>query len=443
MAGKTLSGIGEDESGRHELGTDTSDPALDKAPDKPPSTRPTDRMPSYVGKSSTPTILGGVMPALGVGAIPGAPAGPGGPSIDDDKVAEGLKKLRSLDEPLGPIPTSPSPTTIRDGIPPLNFPTPVNPMAGTPTLKEGMPVVGLPTPVNPSALAAAAASELIRGRGTAHGHALSAAAGAPNALPVSIDDRLKGTLLGHDVHLPDMPVVPPEEQRPAEVRPVASASVSVKASTTGALVHQPMPTAPTAFAPGDSQFFDNEPVDNEFEPEQRRNKLLVRGAIAFAAVSIIVVAIVAWTSHKPETPAEAQATPAAAAPAPGAGENPGAPPPAAPAAGESPPAQAAVPAAAPTPTAEPPATPPVAAAGAAAPPPEAKPAAAPARPAPAPAARTRSKHPAAVAAAKPAAASPRAAHAAAAAPHETTKPAAAPGKRAKDEDPDGTLPLTE
>jgi len=424
MAGKTLTGIGEDESGRHEIGADTSDPSIAKAGEKAPSVRPTDRMPMYAAPSSTPTVRAGAIPALGSGT----PA-QGSPAIDEDKVAEGLKKLRSLDEPLGPIPTSPSPQTLRDGVPGFNFPSPSS-AAGTPTLKEGMPVVGLPTPVNPQALAAANASELIRSRGTAHGHALSVAAGAQGARPVSIDDRLKGTLLGHDLHLPDLPAIPPEESRPAEVRPVAPSSVSLVPSP-GAIAPR---TVPTVFTPSDSRSIDDEPSNDELEP--RPNKLLVRGAIAFAAISVIAVAIVAWTHHRPD-PAETQAatvgTPV---------ENPGTlPPPSEPA-----PAPAVAPAA--VAPAAPSAAVPV---GEPAPAPQAvAPAPAPAPPQPeeakpaAPPAHAKSKHPVPVVATKPVA-PPRAGHPAAAATHDkpAPSPASAPAKRGKDEDPDGTLPLTE
>jgi hypothetical protein len=402
MAGKTLSGIGEDESGRHEIGGDTSNAAVDvKMADKTPSVRPTDRMPMVAGPSPTKTVFG---------------LGPMS-SVDEDKVAEGLKKLRSLDEPLGPIPTSPTPQTLRDApLPQLTWPPP-NPMAGTPTLKEGMPVVGLPTPVTPAALAAAAAADIIRSRGTAHGHALSAAAGAQSSLPVTVDDRLKGTLLGHDLHLPDLPALPPEEKRSAEIRPVASPStVSVSPA---ALVPEPMPTA---FAQGDSHFFDSEPINNEYEPEQRSNKMLVRGAIAFAAAAVAVVVIVAATRHKDDSaPVEAQTSSSAPAPAPAAAAEP-------PAAAAPEPAPAVAPA--PTPAVAPaPARPPIAAAPAE----EVRPAVA------APAAHAaRPKHSSAPAA-KPAAV----AHAARpAVAHDNPKPVPA-AKRGKDEDPDGTLPLTE
>jgi hypothetical protein len=411
MAGKTLTGIGEDESGRHELGADTSDPALDA--NKTPSVRPTDKMPMYVGPSTTPTVR----------------SGSSGPSVDEDKVAEGLKKLRSLDEPLGPIPTTTQTPTMRDGMAPLNFPNPVGASSGTPTLKE-TPAVAHPTPVNPAAMAAAAAAELIRSRGTAHGHAIAAAAAGQHALPVPVDDRMKGTLLGHSLHLPDLPAVPSDENRAAEVRPVAPA---VEPGG-GALIRRTIPAeaALPGFSQGDSRFFDNQQETEEFEPVNRRGKMVVRGTIFLAVASVFVVAAVAWV-HKSGAPSEAQA--------PSPAEDQGAPAPVAPAA----PANAAQPApgaptAAPAAAAQAPAPAP-----AVAPPPPAP--AAPPPPAPdevpqvaldpAPAARPKLKH--IVPGGKPVAAAPRAA-----------KPAAAPqpkpavtGKRSKDEDPDGTLPLTE
>ena len=317
MAGKTLTGIGEDESGRHELGADTSDSeigarSLDRSvkadnPDKPLSARPTDRMPMYLpsAPSTTPTVRTGAMAA-----------------VDEDKVAEGLKKLRSLDEPLGPIPTSTTPT-LKENLPSIGLPTPIHSTPGTPTLKEGIPVVGPPAPVNPAAIAAAAAAELIRSRGTAHGHALASAIGQ-GRLPVSVDDRLKGTLLGHDLHLPDLPALPPEDQRPAEIRPVS------RRETPTALINESRPEvdrrSDSHFSHGDSNFFDSEPENNEYEPEHPRSKLMVRGAIFAGVVAVFVVAAVAWVRfHKAETPPPVEAHAAPAAAPPSAADNSGSP----------------------------------------------------------------------------------------------------------------------
>jgi hypothetical protein len=380
MAGKTLSGIGEDESGKHELGADESDPSIKVV--KPPSTRATDRMPM--------STMIGIMPIVEPPLEPP-------PYVDEDKVAEGLKRLRSLDEPLGPIPSS------------------------MPTLKEGIPVVGTPTPVNPAAIATATAVELLRSRGTAHGHALSAAAGGQGTLPVSVDDRMKGTLLGHSLHLPDLPEVV-EENRPAEVRSIA------RVAPAGSLTPGEMNTD---FSHGDARFFDSEPVNNEYEPEKhvRSHKVMVRGLTVGAVASILVVAAIAWTrSHKAESPVVAPA-PEVAAPAPAAPDN--APAPATPHADQPAAAAVAAPAAAPDNSAAPPApaeaTPPAAAA---------------------PTARAaHTKHEAAAATPRSSSTHSSSSASHAARPGEParaiTKPAV-PGKRAKiQDDPDGTLPLDE
>jgi len=390
MAGKTLSGIGEDESGKHELAMDESGPSWRQ--DKTPSTRSTDRLPLS-------TIIGAPVPQM--------------PAVDEDKVAEGLKKLRSLDEPLGIISTLPTSGSSK------------------PTLKEGIPAIGaVSTPVDlPPATA-----ELIRSRGTAHGHALSAAAGQAN-LPISVDDRMKGTLLGHSLHLPDLPATIDENRR-AEVLAIARPPAS------DALVLEP---GAVGFSHGDAQFFDSDPTINpEYEPENPRGKLIARGAIFLAVVSVFVVAAIAWVRvHKPENPPmEVHATPPpSAGAAPSGLDNPGASAPAAAASAEVPQPAAAPGAAAPVgavaapPAAEAP-TPPAEAA-----PPEAV--EAPAPPAPV---RAHSRHHEAAAittrVTKPAA--PPTGHAARpVGPLHESKPVV-PARRGKAvDDPDGTLPLSE
>jgi hypothetical protein len=414
MAGKTLSGIGDDESGKHELAADQSDsgvrqakPPEVKAPEaKPPSNRPTDPMPTAVSRPTDRMPMSTIIGAAPFFGLPDPEVA--APTIDEDKVAEGLKKLRSLDEPLGPIPS-----TMQ-------------------TLKEGIPAFGAgpPTPANPAAIAAVAASELIRSRGTAHGHALSAAGVGQAVQSVSIDDRMKGTLLGHSLHLPDAPEVAEDLSRPAEVHSIA------RVAPVGALTPAEMNTD---FSHGDARFFDSEPtISNVYEPERpRTNKTMIRGLIAGGVASILVVAAVAWlrSPSKPEsaaTPTEAQA-PAQAAPPPPAPE-----PPVAPAAG---------PPIAP-PAAAPPAPSPVVAAPRPAPPPPQPEEAPPAAAVAAAPARPHTHHEAPAPGPKPAghsAAATTPTHAAR--PSEParvpTKPAV-PGKHAKVvDDPDGTLPLDE
>jgi hypothetical protein len=420
MAGKTLTGIGEDESGKHELAADQSDsdvratrphevqpPESGPLEAKPPSNRPTDPMPTTVSRPTDRIPMStmiGAAPFFGLPALSAAAPAPKleKAKVDEDKVAEGLKKLRSLDEPLGPIPS-----TMQ-------------------TLKEGIPAFGAgpPTPANPAAIAAVAASELIRSRGTAHGHALSAGGLVQAVQAVSIDDRMKGTLLGHSLHLPDAPKVDEDISRPAEVRSIAR--VAPASLTTSSEMN-------IDFSHGDARFFDSEPtVSSVYEPERTgTNKTMVRGLIAGGVASILIVAAIAFF-HSPNKPESA-------APPPPIEEQAAAP---------------VTPPPAPAPVAAPEAVPPAPAVAAPppAPPPEpahqeeAAPVAAVA-PAPAPApARPHVHHEATTA--KPAghsAAATTPTHAAR--PDEParvpTKPAV-PGKRAKVvEDPDGTLPLDE
>jgi hypothetical protein len=254
MAGKTLPGIGdEDESGEREGTPGGGTPTASNTP-----ARSTDRMPMYSG----PTV------------------------IDEDKVAEGLKKLRSLDEPLGPVTSA---------IPP-----------GTPTLKEGVAVGYTPTPVTP---AVPSALELLRSRGTAHGHALSTPAVGQGLVPMAVDDRMKGTLLGHSLHLPDLPEVV-EENRTADVRSID------RVASSGRLTPGEMHTD---FSHGDARFFESDPLNTEFEPEHPKTNLMRRGVIFVAIMSIFVVAAIAYVGVRkpdkaPSLPVETQEVPATHAP---------------------------------------------------------------------------------------------------------------------------------
>jgi hypothetical protein len=424
MAGKTLTGIGEEETGKLELPDD--EPRASEAPssvtpvnaqppkgkadeaakDKAPA-RATDRMPLSFGpltksgdRVPLSTIIGAPLPIL----PPELSLSPAPAPVDEDKVAEGLKKLRSLDEPLGAIPSS------------------------MPTVKE-LPAVVEPSAVTPATAALAAASELARSRGTAHGHAISPDLLIDVSRPVSVDDRMKGTLLGHMLHLPDVPS-PEEPKRTAEVREIASVPVPRKTL----LIPPPEDDqpAPAAFR-SDARTFDTTPINEEPALENPRSKMVARGAIFLAVTSIFVVAAIAWVRggktdstviEHPVPPIQPASMENAAAPAPAPSEPANAPAPSAP--------TAAAPAAAPQ-------APLPAPAPAEAPPKleEAK-----------PAAHSRSRHHEA-APAPAAAASPGAK--AAPPPHETTnpvvptKPSTKPSTKTgkAQEDPDGTLPLTE
>ncbi|HVZ72580.1 MAG TPA: hypothetical protein VHJ20_09415 [Polyangia bacterium] len=261
MAGKTLPGIGDDEetdglSGESSISLSGANTAQDLTPNTP--ARSTERL-HYSG----PTV------------------------IDEDKVAEGLKRLRSLDEPLGPIPSS------------------------MPTLKEGMPAVGAAPAAATTTPAAVAenVAEMLRARGTAHGHAITGSnAPAGLVLPVAVDDRMKGTLLGHMLHLPDVPN-DEDESRPAEVHAVDRSASGLNSGSGGSLALTPV-VPPIDFSNGESRFFATEP-ERELEPEKPRSKLMVRGAIAFAVLSIAAVATIAWVrASKPESASDTTAEPA-------------------------------------------------------------------------------------------------------------------------------------
>src|SRR5580692_5115360 len=135
MAGKTLTGIGEDESGKHELAADPSDSDVHEVtgptdPLRGSTARPTDPTPLAIPRSTDPLPMSTIIGAAPFFGLPELSADTA-PTVDEDKVAEGLKKLRSLDEPLGPIPSS------------------------MPTLKEGIPAYGAgpPTPPTPAVIA--------------------------------------------------------------------------------------------------------------------------------------------------------------------------------------------------------------------------------------------------------------------------------------------------
>ncbi len=107
--------------------------------------------------------------------------------MDDAKVEEGLKKLRSLDAPLeamGAIDTAPE--LVESG----RHPMPGYLAPGT--TKDG-------------------------GRGTFIGHSIAEALPQPPAAETPYDDRMRGTLFGHMMHLPDLKLPTPEEPSSREL----------------------------------------------------------------------------------------------------------------------------------------------------------------------------------------------------------------------------------
>jgi hypothetical protein len=244
MAGKTFPGIGdlEDES-----------PPLDPA-DAADSSSSSNSQSHYSG----PTV------------------------VDEAKVEQGLKKLRSLDAPPGPL------TGIHQAIADvLDDPTRVAP----------------PIPVAPGLLMPEITID--PARGTAVGRSVSGpVVGQQTTQP--FDDRaLRGTMFGHGVHLPDL-----DEARRAQL---------LETSKALAVVERGVPTTNeiTVFQPGtypqraelpleDAPPFPRPPrfhaedTPIELRTVLPRKQLIIRVAAAGAGIVAIVVAALLWVRSTDE-----------------------------------------------------------------------------------------------------------------------------------------------
>jgi hypothetical protein len=258
-----------------------------------------------------------------------------GPTVvDDAKVEQGLKKLRSLDAPPGPL------TGIHQAIADvLDDPTRVSPQIPLP------PALLMPEiTIDPA-------------RGTAVGRSVSGpVVGQQTTQP--FDDRaLRGTMFGHGVHLPDL-----EEARRVQLVETSKALAVVErgvATTNEITVFQPGTYPQRVEIPLEdeppfprSARFQAEDTPIELRTVLPRKKLLIRIAATGAGIAAIVVAALLWVRSTDEadlggrsaatTPAPRPTKPIEARPL--AAPLPAVPPPPAP-----PPAAAAPPAAAPTP----------------------------------------------------------------------------------------------
>jgi hypothetical protein len=206
-----------------------------------------------------------------------------GPTVvDEAKVEQGLKKLRSLDAPPGPL------TGIHQAIADvLDDPTRVSPQIAVP------PALLMPEiTIDPA-------------RGTAVGRSVSGpVVGQQTTQP--FDDRaLRGTMFGHGVHLPDL-----EEARRAQL---------LETSKALAVVERGVPTTNeiTVFQPGTYPQQAELPLEDEppyprsarFHAEDTpielrtilpRKKLLIRIAAAGAGIAAIVVAALLWVRSTDE-----------------------------------------------------------------------------------------------------------------------------------------------
>src|SRR5450631_1919374 len=220
-----------------------------------------------------------------------------GPTVvDEAKVEQGLKKLRSLDGPPGPL------TGIHQAIADVL----ADPACATPAIPVPADLLMPEITIDPS-------------RGTAVGRSVSGpVVGQQTTQP--FDDRaLRGTMFGHGVHLPDL-----EEARRAQL---------VETSKALAVVERGVPTTNeiTVFQPGTYPQRADIPPGREPPPPRSnrlhaedtpielrtvlsRKKLLIRIAAAGASIAAIVVAALLWVRSTDE--AESAARSAATSPAP-------------------------------------------------------------------------------------------------------------------------------
>jgi hypothetical protein len=206
-----------------------------------------------------------------------------GPTVvDEAKVEQGLKKLRSLDAPPGPL------TGIHQAIADvLDDPTRATPQIAVP------PALLMPEiTIDPA-------------RGTAVGRSVSGpVVGQQTTQP--FDDRaLRGTMFGHGVHLPDL-----EEARRAQL---------IETSKALAVVERGVPTTNeiTVFQPGTypqrmeipledeppcprSARFHAEDTPIELRTILPRRKLFIRIVAAGAGIAAIVVAALLWVRSTDE-----------------------------------------------------------------------------------------------------------------------------------------------
>ncbi|HXU61467.1 MAG TPA: hypothetical protein VN962_07195 [Polyangia bacterium] len=224
----------------------------------------------------------------------GTPAASGayysGPTVvDDAKLEASLQKVRSLDAPLTEV-TGPEDTArelVESGAHDMPSFTP-------PLPKDG-------------------------GRGTFIGRSVAEPAAQPPP-EKPFDDRMRGTLYGHMLHLPELNLPAPEEPSSRELT-----IVDRSAPTSHAVeVYDPEAARRALAVPQEAEAFPRSdryrsiPIEIEAETS---NKTFVRVGIAAAAIAAIVGAAIIWvhtSTDEPEVPARpaAVAQPVAPPPAP-------------------------------------------------------------------------------------------------------------------------------
>jgi hypothetical protein len=208
----------------------------------------------------------------GATPAPGSPYYSGPTVVDDLKVEEGLQKLRSLDAPSDLLPG--------DGDSAVDI------------VESG----GHRMPIYTSVLAKDG------GRGTMIGHAIVPPVTAPPQPEKPFDDRLRGTLYGHMLHLPDQ-LVQPTPEEPSER---ALTIVDRSAPTSHAVeVYQPDVARRSAAGIPQAEAF---PVSNRYRSipidleAGSRRKTVVRVLAATGAIAAIVGAALIWLRMNNDEP---------------------------------------------------------------------------------------------------------------------------------------------
>jgi hypothetical protein len=209
------------------------------------------------------------------GSVPASQYYSGPTVVDDAKVEEGLQKLRSLDAPSDSLPGEADRALdiVESG------------RHQMPGYLPGTPYDG--------------------GRGTMIGHSVAPPVPAPPQPEKPFDDRMRGTLYGHMLHLPDAVLQPtPEEPSSRELT-----IVDRSAPTSHAVeVYQPEAARRAAAAVPEAEAF---PISNRYRSipidleAGSRRKTLVRVAAAASAIAAIVGAALIWmhmSNDEPDAP---------------------------------------------------------------------------------------------------------------------------------------------
>jgi hypothetical protein len=218
-----------------------------------------------------------------------------GPTVvDDAKVEQGLKKLRSLDAPPGPHTGIHG--AVADALSDAARVTPQVPVEAAPLIPE--------ITVDPS-------------RGTAVGRSVSGPLPGQQSTQPFDDKHLRGTMFGHGVHLPDLDAA----RRSEEVETSKALAVVERGKPTNHEIavfqpgpyvhHRATPAAEAPFPPRTNRLHRT-PI--EVQPLPSRGKIVGRVLAAAACIGLIVLAAIIWVRYNTEDPG-AYPKPAAGVPA--------------------------------------------------------------------------------------------------------------------------------